>query len=354
MSTLRGVTVRYLIITGSVIFLCTILLPLRAHAQLGLLGIERALSISLSPLHPSPGETVELAVKSSVLDLGTSTILWRANGKTIAQGVGVDSAQVTAGALGVETDIEVGVIAPDWVSASGRAIIIPTELDLLIDSDSYIPPFYRGRALVSAGTTLELSVIPRFKRPSGPLIAASDLIYTWRRNGEVLGSISGRGKSSVHIPFLHLYGADNFSVEVRTQDGVLSGEARVAAQSVEPMLALYEDHPLYGILYHRSLGASTFIPESEMTFAAVPYFSQARSVNDPTLMYGWRVNGALVPRSASAPSEITINATNSNGIALIELELTHTSNFYTDVKRVWNIMLSSSEPLQDQFRNTTQ
>ena len=339
---------------GGVTFLYSISAPQNVRAQLGLLGIESSLSIGLSPLHPSPGETVELTVKSAVLDLGESTVLWRANGKIIAQGDGINSAQVVVGALGVPTTIEVGVLAPDGISASGRAVIIPTELDLLVDSDSYVPPFYRGRALVSAGTTMHLLAIPRFKRPGGSLVATSDLIYTWRRNGEVLGSISGRGKSSAYIPFLHLYGADNFSVEARTADGMLSGEARVSIQSIEPMLALYQDHPLYGILYHKSLEASTSISESETTFAAVPYFAQAQSVNDPDLAYAWHVNGVSVPSSVSTPSEITINAANSSGIALIELELTHTNNFYMDVKRVWNVILSSSEPLQDQFRGITQ
>ena len=82
------------------------------------------------------------------------------NGKKIAQGRGANSASATAGALGTETRIGVTVVAPDGASASTEASIIPTELDLVADSDSYTPPFYGGWPRPSAGTTLHLQSFP--------------------------------------------------------------------------------------------------------------------------------------------------------------------------------------------------
>lgn len=324
-----------------------------AHAQFGLTNIGDALSIGFSPATPGPGDTVTVSVQSSLVDITGSDILWQADGKKIAEGRGVDSASVKAGALGVETRVEVTVTTPDGTSASTEATINPTELDLLVDSDSYTPPFYRGWPRPSAGTAVRIQAFPRFRRGNA-MVPASELIYTWRRNDEVLGSISGRGKSAAVIPVEHLFSTDTISVEARSADDQLSHISSVPVTAEEPVLNLYEDHPLYGVLYHHALSASTLIPGVEATFAVVPFFAQARSVYDPALNFDWRVNSVKIPVNPKNPSTLTINAENSSGVAFIELDVTHATNFYLDAKNEWNISFSSGTGIFDQFRNVTQ
>ena len=327
---------------------CVIFCTPHAHAQSGLLGISGAISIGTSPSYPGPGDSVHLTAESSAIDLSSASLVWYANGKVIAQGSGVVSADVTAGALGTETDVEVDALAADGTSASAQATLIPTQIDLLVDSDSYTPPFYRGRALPSAGTDLMLQAVPYFKRPDGSMVASSDITYTWKRDNEVMASVSGRGRSSVVIDSPPLFGTDTISVVARSSDGTLAGNASVSIPSVEPALALYEDHPLFGILYGQALGASTFIPESEMTFAAVPYFAQAQSANDAGMDFAWRVNDTAITPSTANPGEITIDSANSNGSALVSLELTRPSNFYMDARGSWNITFSGGAGAQAQ------
>jgi hypothetical protein len=328
---------------GSLILACLVLLAAcPAYAQLGLPGVERALFIKLAPLHPGPGDVVHLSIHSSILDLTEAEVLWHVNQKTVAAGVEVDAIDVTMGALGTATDLEVFVVTSDGTGASATAAIIPTELDLLVDSDSYVPPFFRGRPSASAGTNLYLQAIPQFKRPEGPPVLNSEIIYTWRQNGEVIGDISGRGKSTARIPARHLFGTEKISVEARTSDGLLSNESSFSFNPVEPVLTLYQNHPLYGILYHQALAPATFVPETEMTFVAVPYFAGVVNENDRALVFDWRVNGKAIAQSQTNPSTLTINAANSSGVALIELVLTHATNFYMDAKGLWNITFSTS------------
>ena len=250
--------------------------------------------------------------------------------------------------------MSVDAIAPDGTRSFAQVAIIPTEIDLLLDSDSYVPPFYRGRALASPGTRVRLEAIPHFVRPGGSEIPASDLTYTWRRNDETIAGVSGPGKSSATIASPVLFGTDIISVEAVSADGALSGSASMRIPSTETVLALYEDHPLYGILYNRALGSQTLIPDSEMTFAAVPYFAQARSADDPTLEYTWRVNDSSVKADAARPSELTINAQNSNGLALVALELASATNVFLRASREWGITLSAQSGFTDQFRASGQ
>jgi hypothetical protein len=331
--------------------LCAIFVVLYAppaRAQSDALGAGATISISLSPNDPGPDQAVHLTAQSSGIDLSQAQIIWSVDGKTVAQGTGVDSADITTGALGTETDVGADAQMPDGTTLSAQAAIIPTELDLLVDSDSYVPPFYLGRALPAADTDLRLQAIPYFMRPDGSTVAAGDITYTWKRDGEVMEEVSGRGKSNVIVAAPPLFGTDTISVEAHSSDGALSGAAAVSVPSVEPALVLYEDHPLYGILYGNALGTSNFIPEAEMTFAAVPYFAEAQNPNDPGLDFAWSVNDAAVAPSPASPSEITINASDSSGVALVALELTRPDNFYMDAQGSWNITFSGGAAGQNQ------
>lgn len=299
--------------------------------------------IVADPQNPSPGDTVHLSLTGgSFLDLADSTVTWSVNGRSVAKGTGITTFDMVMGALGTESDVSVSVVAPDGTESDDSIAIIPTHIDLLMDSDSYTPPFYRGRALPSTGTQLHLQARVYFKHTDGALIPSSSIIYTWSRNGEVIGSVSGVGHSSVTIPAPMLYGTDTISVKAISMDNTLSGTASIKIASVDPVLTLYENHPLFGIIYHQAMSANTFIPDSEMTFAAIPYFAQAQSANDAHLQYAWQVNSAPVAGNDSHVSEITINADNFKGPATINLSITHTTNFLINPSGSWSVSFKST------------
>lgn len=325
-----------------------------AHAQSSFTDTQDTISIAMRPEHPAPGESVHLSATSLQTDLERSDVTWYADNKVLAQGPGMKDSVLTAGPLGSETDIFVVANSADGTSASGKAFIRPTELDLLWESDSYVPPFYRGRAIPSAGTMLHLQAIPRFKAQEGTMVSERDIVYTWKRNGVVQQSASGRGKSYAQLPAPVLFGVDTIEVDASSLDGSLEAQGQVVVPSAEPTLALYEDHPLFGTMYHQALTAQTFISDSEMTFAAVPYFAQAQSPSDPRLIYNWKVNGRSVPAVDSNSSKLTINATGSSGLARIELLLTHAANWATESAGTWRVSFStnSGSPGADPFGPT--
>jgi len=329
--------------------LATIFFALPAYAQFSAGAYGANIAILLSPLYPTPLSNVHLSLEETGVDLSGSSITWSAGGKVVAQGTGRDSVDLKAGALGSELSVEADVTTQDGTRYSAKAIIAPTQLDLLIDSDSYTPPFYLGRALPSAGVDLIVQALAHFKRLNGSFIPDADITYTWKQSGQVLGSISGRGKSSVIIPIEHLYGGSDITVVAKSSDGSRAGETTLSVPLTKPVLDLYEDHPLYGILYGNALSPVSHITEGEMAFSAVPYFGEARAVNDPALSYDWRVNDTRIPASAGAPQEITINAHDSSGHADVSLEVTHASNYYFDATGEWNIFLASASAAQDPF-----
>ncbi len=327
-------------------FTCAFLLAvlfgaLPAFAQLSIPGAESALRIAVLPPYPAPGARVALTLQSTLYDLTNSQITWTLNGKPLAQGEGLTDTSVTMGARGTEARIAASISGENG-TASAAVALVPSSIDLLWESDSYVPPLYKGRALPAAGSNVTLVALPQFSRPGGDAIAADTLSYTWKKDGDAIPGAGGKGKSSLVIDGPTLFGTETISVIATTPDNRVSGQALVKIADMGTQLALYEKHPLYGVLYHRALGARTFIPETEVSFAAVPYFAPVRSANDAQLEYAWRVNESDVKSDAQRPGEITINAEKSSGVALIRLALAHVTNFFLSADGAWGVTFTQS------------
>lgn len=294
-----------------------------AFAQIGFLDAP-AMLIALDPAHPGPGQTVRLTLQSPVADLARSSISWSVDGKPLVSDTGATDIAIVAGKLGSETEVTATAQTMTGL-ARATASIIPAEADLLFDANSYVPPFYQGRALPSPASQLRLHAFARIVRPGAGAVAPEELVYTWRRNSSLLPGISGKGKSSVTLPAPTLFSTDTFAVEAATMDGTIVAAATVRVPSTEPATVFYEDSPLFGIRYRNALTAQSVYSGAELTIAAVPFFALANSPADPRLSYEWSVNGRQVERDEKRPDEITLGAASEGtGRADVRLLLTHT------------------------------
>ena len=322
---------RFALLFGTAFFVA---LPCFAQANFG--GTS-ALTISANPAHPTPGSTVVLTAESPLLDLADSDIEWSVNGTSAGSG---RSISVTLGSLGKETNVSVSVSGASG-SDSTEVSLVPTSIDLLWEADSYVPPFYLGRAMPGSGSTIRLLAIPHFILPDGSEAPLSNIDFTWKVNGAVLEAQSGVGESSATVPAAILYGSDSVTVDAQTTGGTLNGEASISIRTQDPELVLYDDSPLFGIMYHRALSSSSGAGEAETSFAGVPYFAEAVSPNDPRLTYSWNVNGSPVVADPQDQSEITISA-QSQGTAQISLSLSNSSDPFFSADGSWQVAFSAS------------
>lgn len=324
-------------------FLGVSLFPFLSFAQTSLFleTFQADLTLRSTPQFPAPGQTVRFSVQSSLFDLPSSEISWYVNNELAAQGVGRSDVDIAAGPLGSETFVRVEV-RREGASATASGVIRPTSVDLLWEGDTYVPPFYQGRALPSAGGSVRLYAVPHFQSAGANApIDPSELFYTWKKDGRTLTSLSGKGRYSVMIDGPVLFGTDIVSVEVKTADGVLQGSASVRLASVEPSLVLYEEHPIFGVLFHRAVENGATFPETEVGFVAIPYYAPVQNLQTQLLAYNWRVNGSSVSSNQARPNTITLNAAGSDGRATLELTLTHATNFFLRVAKSWNVALSA-------------
>ena len=210
-------------------------------------------------------------------------------------------------------------------------------LDLLVESNSYVPPFYLGRPLASPGSSIVAQAIAHFTDQSGNAVPDSSINFTWKINGEVQGQLSGAGKSSAILPAPPLFGSETIEADAQGSGAYGTASETLSAQDPQPLL--YQDHPLYGIEYYDALGGQSRIGDSEATFAAVPYFVAAGGPNDRNLQWTWVVNGQSVPATSSASSEITINAGGSAQVSL-GVSLVSSANPLLDGQGQWGILFA--------------
>lgn len=324
------------------IFAFAILAALPATAQISLPPTAGQLLLRLNPSNPEPGSNVRVTLSSLSFDLSEAGIAWYVDEQIVAGGRGVTAADVRVGASGEATHVAAYVVANGAAIGSAEVYIRPAEVDILWESDAYTPLLYPGKKLASSGSTIRVEAIARLRDAAGTAVRRGDIIYTWHRNGALIKSASGRGKSSASFPAPQLFGTDTIAVEASTLDGTMSAGAIIRIPSIDSSVVLYQDHPLFGVLYNSALSRSATFPDVEITLAAVPYFApNIFSPRDGVLTYEWRVNGTSVPTDATHPDRLTINAENSSGRARLELLVSHLTDIVMSAGGRWDILLNS-------------
>lgn len=318
--------------------LAVLVVPAFTHAQLSLTGLERPLDVSMTPQYPAAGEEVKLKVSSYGIDLDRSGIVWYAGGKEIARDT--RETAVTAGKLGSLTDITVVAQEPDGLIGSGSARIRPTEVDLIWSSDSYAPPYFKGRRLAGSSARIRAEAHARFVRPDGSMISSRDIIYSWNRGATRI--LSGRGRSSVEFAGPALFSSEEVSVIAQSADGAYIGRASVRISGIDPTIELYENHPLFGVLYHRALTGSVATAEKEQKVTAVPYFAHVSTPAEKSLTYEWTVAGSAIAPDPDEPQTLTITSNGYAGPARIGLDITSMDDLFLKARGAWELVFSES------------
>ncbi len=318
----------------------TAAIPLPIFAQLTLQP-QKPITLEVQPEQPAPGDAYSLSLTSYSIDLDRSTIIWRINGEVVAEGDGLKQISSKAGALGSTQRISVSVVSDDGSEGSVSALIRPVEIDLLWNSDSYVPPLYRGKPLAGNSSSVHVYALTRFPLGNG-LLPERDIIYTWSRNSTVLSELSGRGKSRIHITGPAMRDTDVISVTAESVDREWLGRAstRIAAHDTE--LSLHEHHPLFGILFHRALEGEVHTTESEQKVTAIPYFANVASSQDASLEYAWSVNGIAATAPTESPDTLLITTENYTGPAIISLNLTDIHDFFLHATRSWTLVFDGA------------
>lgn len=159
-------------------------------------------------------------------------------------------------------------------------------IDLLWQGETYTPPFYEGRSLWSRESRLSVTALA-----SVPGFSPQSLYYRWTRDGTVLGSLSGVGRSSLTFVASVLASEMEIKVDARDgEDGPVLASSTITLRPLFSRLLVVEDSPLYGLMLHKPVKSEFFLSQSEVSFSAIPLFARVTFRAAPAITYTWTTN----------------------------------------------------------------
>ena len=235
-------------------------------APLGVLAYQEVtaggdLIASVSPANPGPNTTVKISLRAYGVDIDNSLITWGINGKLANSGFGLKNFVFKTGPLGSRIIVSIHVL-PRTQRTSLKKILVfePMDIELNWQADTSRPYWYRGRALVTPESKVQVAALATVIDQSGKIISPETLVYKWTKNGKILEGQSGVGRSNLSYTATKK-GSDQISLTVVAPSG--SAESRVVNILVEnPRLAFYPEQPLLGTIFQQQLGAEQTLGDS--------------------------------------------------------------------------------------------
>lgn len=288
------------------------------------------LTITTIPTNPAPLSTAQLSVSSYTLDVNQATITWSYNGKVVASGTGKKTITVTTPNSGVIGTISVIAEAPGIDTASAVTTLNPASVDLLWEAtDSYTPPFYKGKAKPATGAIIRVTAIPAY-------VAGKQLSYEWTHNGSAQQQNSGFGKNS--ITFKNNYLDDRETVSVDTKGGLFGGTGNTTLSIGDPSLVGYiKDN---GFIDYANGGTSALTAkQSAITLRLEPFFFSINTVKD--LQYTITdSDNTTVPTDNNTPNEVSFSKPDNNNQARFSFTINTVKYSLQQLRRLFTVNFS--------------
>jgi len=302
------------------------------------LPFSASLTVTVRPENPRPGDVVSIDLQSFSTDLNGATISWIVGGTVVKSGLGEKSFSTTAPEIGDIKRVQARIFTSEGTSHLETIDIRPAIVDLLWEANTYIHPFYKGKRLHSAGGDLKIVAIPNVIS-GGIKIPNRNLIFRWKRDNVVLGSKSGTGRNVLEISGSRLGKTENISVEVTTLDSRVSARGFTNIKVSRPKTLIYENNPLLGVVFEKSVTGAYDLVEREVKLEAYPLFFSVNSRFSDDLSYEWRVTGD----DSSTDSNITLRRGEGSGSASVSVAVKNLIHILQSGRRSLTVKFSGND-----------
>ena len=297
---------------------------------------ESDVTVDISPSIPAPNQNVTITLTSFSLDLNKSTISWKLNGAIKNSSIGAKTFSFTAGNIGTQTTIDIAIIVNSSTRIDKKIIIEPSEVDLLWEAkDSYVPPFYKGKALPASEALIKVTAVPNGGSKN---IDSKSLVYSWKRNFVSVPDESGYGKSTLSFRTSYLNQNERISLEASGVSQKYGASGDLSVTTSTPKIIFYEDSPLLGIGYNKALNNGYRLSESEATIIAEPYFFSPKNPASNDLTYTWSLNDNKITTPVQK-NELVVRGGGQSGRAKVELSIESVPKLFQLAKQYFFIYL---------------
>lgn len=297
------------------------------------------IAVDIIPEVPGPNQNVKMSISSYATNLNKASVSWTVDGKQLSSGTGKTTFSFTTGDVGSKTEIGIAIVVEEGGRVDKIVTIQPSQVDMLWEaSESYVPPFYKGKALPVQESKVKVVAFPVEKDGS---IVPSTKVYNWKKNYVVDQSNSGYGKNAFIVKNSYLDQGDTVSLTVSSQSG--SGSAGVLSLNyTKPLILVYEKNPSYGLRLNKLLNNGISIGNGEITVSAQPfYFSEyKKSTTEKNMTYKWNINGKPVTPPGK-PNILTLRGSTESGLATVSIGITNINTLFQEAKQSFGVTIGN-------------
>ena len=279
----------------SILFVSVFLFqPKSTHAQLDLGLRDTDITVTSIPELPRANQSVTISISSFSIDLDKVMIIWNRDDKTIKTGMGEKSITISTGDIGTSSKIDLEIISGSD-SLKKTFTVAPSEIDLLWESiNSYVPPFYKGKALPVEESAVKFTAIANTTNTG---FSQSDMQYVWQRNDEAMPSSSGYKKNFITVQLNYLDPSQTINVTASSLSGGYNAKNTITLTPFNPRIVYYENNPDIGMIFNRAVQNGITTKENAFEVIAAPFFFTIKSLKTDELSYSWTIGGNSVPEN---------------------------------------------------------
>lgn len=305
-----------------------ITLPLYAQT---IPGQSTGLTLLAEPSFPAPHTETVLSIDDYSINTVGSTITWYVNNVEQTQSRNERSIKITTGDLGKSTNVRVVLSRSNGPSISASLSLVPTQVDIILESNTHVPQFYKGRALPTRDSMMRATAVVH----DGTTNPDSSYVYQWSLDSTVLQGGQTKGKRTISIEMPH-YDDVLLFVEVFKSTGELIGKGVARLLATEPELHFYENSPLRG-LSERELMSPFYLIGEEVTIYGEPYFIDA-PMNETSAEFAWKIDYEPALHDASIPNALTLRKVGGAGESTIDFSVVTRSGIPQFVQKTFQLI----------------
>jgi hypothetical protein len=279
----------------------------------------------LSPQYPEPNEEVTATLNDYSVNTSGASTRWFIDGTEISDSRNERSVVFSARGLGNPLRILAVTTLSNGSILRAERTITPVRLDILIEADTRVPSFYKGRAIPATGGSVQLTALPFTGEARNP----ESYSYTWRVEDRVQGGGSRFGKNSISFT-AEFQKQIRVSVDVIDTDGTIVTSESIYVPLADPELYFYEINPLRGMA-EVAMGDRFIFVGEEIKVRAEPYFID-NALFSKSPHQEWKLNSQTVANPNSDQQEITLRRSGDSGSFTLEYHVRNLAQLLQGVK----------------------
>lgn len=273
------------------------------------------------PSVPRANEEIYVYLKSYMINIDSAEITWIVNGKVIKSGRGLKNFNFMVGDSGRTTNLQVKIKSVEGQEVVQNYPLTPATVDLIWQSDGFVPPFYKGKSLFAHENNITIVAMPHITGSNGAEINRNNLVYKWKKNGSVVESAGGFGKNTLTVPGSVISRTLEITVEASSLDGSSGAIETIKLTPINPEILFYEKNPTLGIQFQKTLFDNVKLGSSEVSVVAMPFYFSSDDYLNQGLNYMWSINNTFIRNEPTQNSQVFRKAEGVSGTSKISLSV---------------------------------